>query len=70
MQNTWKEYRMAHILGRLIFVLWILAGFSTFFSGLAGWDDGVLIFGISFVSPIVASLIYVAAKWIITGESD
>jgi hypothetical protein len=61
---------MAEIIGRFIFVLWIVSGASTFFSGLAGWNDGVLMFGIGFVLPIVLSLLYVAVKWIITGESD
>jgi len=61
---------MNEIIERFLIVLWMLLGVGLFFSSLAGWKDGSIIFAIMFGLPMVFYLAYVVIKWIITGKSD
>jgi len=60
---------MREMLGRLMFVLWILSGALASIFGLGGQDDIALIFATVFVSPIILYFVCIIIIWIVKGES-
>lgn len=61
---------MIDIIGRFLFVVWIVSGVLTLAFGIAGKDNMVVVFGLIFLSPVVIGFLYTVVRWIITGESD
>jgi hypothetical protein len=61
---------MLDIVGRFIFVAWILSGMIMLGFALAGREDVAIYFGLGFLLPIVCALGYTVVKWIFTGKSE
>lgn len=62
---------MKDVIGRFVFVLWVLCGMLLLGFGFAGASETtMLILSILVLSPIVIAFLHTVVRWIVSGNTD